>query len=117
MAFILVNYHSGVLFEPLSMSISEICLYALAVSSSLLLVYLAVFFAARVDLMERAQKAWSRLRGRLPRNTRILLQTLSYYLAVTRSTCEVIKLVHGTINQGLSSSDSYRESAYWTQYP
>ena len=91
------------------------CLYALVASSSLLLVYLAVFFAARVDLKERAQKAWSRLRGRLPRNTRILLQTLSYYLAVTRSTCEVIKLVHGTINQGLSS-DSYCESAYWPKY-
>ena len=91
------------------------CLYALAASASLLLVYLAVFFAVRLDLKERAKNAWSRLRGRLPRNTRVLLHTLSYYLAVTRSTCEVIKLIHGTIDQGLSS-DSYRESAYWTKY-
>ena len=65
-------------------------LYALVAFSSLLLVYLALFLAARLDLKERTQKAWSRLRGRLPRNTRILLQTLPYYLAVTRSTCEVI---------------------------
>ena len=92
------NYHSGVLYEPLGLSISDMCLYALVVSSSLLLVYFAIFFAARLDLKERAQKAWSRLRGRLPRNTRILLHTLSYYLAVTRSTCEVIKLVHDTFN-------------------
>ena len=73
------------------MSISEKCLYALIVSSSLLLTYLGLFLAARVDLKERARRAWSRLRGRLPRNTKILLHTLSYYLAVTRSTCEVIK--------------------------
>ena len=91
------------------------CLYALVASSALLLVYLAIFFAARVDLKERVEKAWSRLRGRLPKNTRILLQTLSYYLAVTRSTCEVIKLVHDTIIQALSS-DSYPKSAHWTEF-
>ena len=94
------------------MSISDMCMYALVVSSSLLLVYFAIFFAAR---LERVEKAWSRLRGRLPRNSRILLQTLPYYLAVTRSTCEVIKLVNGIINQGLSS-DSYLESSHWTKY-
>ena len=75
------------------MSISDKCLYALVVSAILLVVCLVIFLAARVDLKERARKAWSRMRGRLPRNTRILLQTLTYYLAVTRSTCEVIKFV------------------------
>ena len=74
------------------MSKSTKCLYALVASSSLLLVYLALFLAARLDLKARAKKAWSRLRGRLPSNTRILLQTLAYYLAVTRSTCEVDNL-------------------------
>ena len=87
-----VNYDSGIPSSNLlSMSTSTKCLYALVVSAGLLLTYLGLFLAARVDLKERARKAWSRLRGRLPRNTRILLQTLSYYLAVTRSTCEVIK--------------------------
>ena len=74
------------------MSISDKCLYALVVSSGLLLTYLGLFLAARVDLKERARRAWSRLRGRLPRNTRILMHTLPYYLAVTRSACEVIKV-------------------------
>ena len=87
------NHHSGVLSEPLSMDISDMCLYALVVSSSLLLVYFAVFLATRVDLKKRSQRAWARLRGRLPRNTRTLLHTLPYYLAVTRSTCEVIRPV------------------------
>ena len=104
----------GVLPEPSSMSISDMCLYALVASSSLLLVYFAVFFAARVDLKERLHKAWSRFRGRLPRNTRVLLQTLSYYLAVTRSTCEVILLGLDPINQVLTS-DPYREPAYGAQ--
>ena len=76
--------------ELLSMSTSTICLYALFVSSSLLLVYLVIFFAARVDVKRRAHNAWAKLRGRLPRSKTILLHTLSYYLAVTRSTCEVI---------------------------
>ena len=86
-----VDYHPGVpSAELLTTSISTICLYALVASSSLLLVFLTFFFAAKVDLKERAQHTWSRLRGGLPQNTKILLQTLSYYLAVTRSTCEVI---------------------------
>ena len=84
-------YHSGIPSTDLSTPTK--CLYALVVSASLLLTYLGLFLAARVDLKERARKAWSRLRGTLPRNTKILLHTLSYYLAVTRSTCEVIKLI------------------------
>ena len=70
------------------MSISDKCLYALIVFGSLLVVCLVSFLAARVDLKERARIALSRLI--LPRNTRTLLYTLSYYIAVTRSTCEVI---------------------------
>ena len=85
-----VNYDSGIPSANLLNTFTK-CLYALVVSSSLLLTYLGLFLAARVDLKERARKAWSRWRGRLPRNTRVLLHTLSYYLAVTRSTCEVIK--------------------------
>ena len=107
------DYHSGVPFELLSMSISDKCLYALVVSSSLLLTYLGLFLAARVDLKERARKAWSRLRGRLPRNTRILLHTLSYYLAVTRSTCEVTKLVQERMNHNLTSDTCFKP-ANWS---
>ena len=105
--------HSVVLSQPgvpsaerLSMSISTICLFAMVVFSSILVVYLVAFIAARVDLKGRAQKAWSRWRGLVPKNKRILLQTLSYYLAVTRSTCEVIEIIYDPINQDLSS-DSY----------
>ena len=101
------------------MSISDKCLYALVVSAGLFLTYLGLFLAARVDLKERARKAWSRLRGRLPRNTRILLQTLSYYLAVTRSTCEVIKFLQDE-NPNLNyirliSSTCLSDSMVWSE--
>ena len=58
-------------------------------SSSLLLVCLAIVFAKRIDLIGRVVKAWRRMQGKSPRYKGPLLHTQPYYLAITRSCCEV----------------------------
>ena len=68
----------------------------MAASSSLLVVYLAFLFAIRINL--RARVAW--LCGgwkKLPQNGTLLLHTLPYYLAVTRSSCEVTSSTFFTV--------------------
>ena len=74
-------------------------LYALFGFSSLLFLSIALFVADRVGLKERTHKAWSRItRGPLKKTQTVLL-TLSHYLAVTRSTCEVSFLfIHNEIH-------------------
>ena len=65
-----------------------ICLYAMAASSGLLVVYLAALFAIRKDFRARLARlcgGWKRL----PQNETLILHTLPYYLAITRSSCEV----------------------------
>ena len=60
------------------------------VSTSLLLVYIAAFCAFQVDLGPRILQAWKRARGKSTEEEKHLLHTLPYYLAITRSSCEVI---------------------------
>ena len=60
----------------------------MAASSSLLVVYLAALFAMRKDFRARLARlcgGWKRL----PQNETLILHTLPYYLAITRSSCEV----------------------------
>ena len=53
------------------------------------MVYIAIMFAFRVDLGSRILQAWKRARGKSTGEEKHLLHTLPYYLAITRSSCEV----------------------------
>ena len=59
-------------------------------SSSLLVAYIAVFFAFQIDLVARILQACRRAQGKPTGDEKYLLHTLPYYLAITRSSCEVI---------------------------
>ena len=69
-------------------TVPSICLSAMAASSSLLVIYLGAVLAARVGLKSRLKRFW-RGGSELPQNGTLLLHTLPYYLAITRSACEV----------------------------
>ena len=69
-------------------TVPSICLSAMAASSSLLVIYLGAVLAARVGLKSRLKRFWQGGRE-LPQNEILLLHTLPYYLAITRSACEV----------------------------
>ena len=79
--------HSGAESDPLNLP--ELCLYGMITFSSLLMAYIAVFFAYQVDLGARVLQAWKKVLGQPPGEEEHLLHTLPYYLAVTRSSCEV----------------------------
>ena len=65
-------------------------LYSLVASSSLLLAYLAFLIMKWGYLRSELVKGWMRrLTGKLPKEEKMLLHTLPYYLAITRSSCEV----------------------------
>ena len=71
-------------------NVSNMCLYGMIASSSLLIAYIAVLLAYRVDLWARVFETWKRARGEPQAGEkRHLLHTLPYYLAITRSSCEV----------------------------
>ena len=53
------------------------------------MVYIAIMFAFQVDLGSRILQAWKRARGKSTGEEMHLLHTLPYYLAITRSSCEV----------------------------
>ena len=72
-----------------SLSSREKLLYALFGFSSLLFLSIALFVADRVGLRARAHQAWSKIVRIPPKKTQTVLLTLSHYLAVSRSTCEV----------------------------
>ena len=61
-------------------------------SSSLLMAYIAIMFAFQVDLGKRILQAWKRARGKSPGKENHLLHTLPYYIALTRSSCEVRRI-------------------------
>ena len=85
----LLMLHSGA--ESDVFNVSNMCLYGMIASSSLLISYIAVLLAFQVDLWARVLETWKRARGD-PQSgeKRHLLHTLPYYLAMTRSSCEVI---------------------------
>ena len=56
--------------------------------------YIAVLFASQKDLWARILQAWKRGRGKSPGEEKHILHTLPYYLAVTRSSCEVNDSAH-----------------------
>ena len=79
--------HSGADSDPFNLP--ELCLYGMITFSSLLMAYIAVFFSYQVDLGARVLQAWRRVLGQPPGEVEHLLHTLPYYLAVSRSSCEV----------------------------
>ena len=58
-------------------------------SSSILLVCIAIVFASRIELIGRVAEAWRAMQGKPPRYKGPLLHSQPYYLAITRSCCEV----------------------------
>ena len=65
-------------------------LYPLVASSSLLLTYLAFLIMKWGYSRSKLVQGWMRrLRGKSPKEEKMLLHTLPYYLAITRSSCEV----------------------------
>ena len=70
-------------------NVSNLCLYGMIGSSILLIAYIAVFFAFKIDLWPRVLQVWGRIQGKTLGEEKHLLHTLPYYLAVTRSSCEV----------------------------
>ena len=87
----LIDYKSSFFADPtpwIEPPVPSMWVYAMATSSSLLVVYLAVLFAMRIDFRARLARlcgGWKRL----PQNETLILHTLPYYLAITRSSCEV----------------------------
>ena len=79
--------HSGAESGPLDLP--ELCLYGMITFSSLLMAYIAVFFSYQVDLWARVLQAWKKVLGQPPGEEEHLLLTLPYYIAITRSSCEV----------------------------
>ena len=64
--------------------------YPLVASSSLLLAYLAALIMKWGYTRFKLVQGWMRiLTGKLPKEEKMLLHTLPYYLAITRSSCEV----------------------------
>ena len=70
-------------------NLSNLYLYGMIASSSLLMAYIAIMFAIQVDLGSRILQGWKRARGQPIGDEKHLLHTLPYYLAITRSSCEV----------------------------
>ena len=65
-------------------------LYPLVASSSLLLAYLAFLIMQWGYSRSKLVQGWMRrLTGKSPKEEKMLLHTLPYYLAITRSSCEV----------------------------
>ena len=65
-------------------------LYPLVASSSLLLAYLAFLIMKWGYSRSKLVQGWMRrLTGKSPKEEKMLLHTLPYYLAITRSSCEV----------------------------
>ena len=87
----LIDYVSSFFAHPTPWIVPHVpsmWVYAMATSSSLLVVYLAVLFAMRIDFRARLARlcgGWERM----PQNETLILHTLPYYLAITRSSCEV----------------------------
>ena len=79
--------HSGADSDPFNLP--ELCLYGMITFSSLLMAYIAVFFSYQVDLWARVLQAWKKVLGQPPGEEEHLLLTLPYYIAITRSSCEV----------------------------
>ena len=67
--------------------------YPLVASSSLLLVYLAFLVLRYTYSRSKLVQGWTRwLLGKPLKEEKMLLHTLPYYLAITRSSCEVVCL-------------------------
>ena len=65
-------------------------LYLLVASSSLFLAYLAFLTMNWGYTRSELAQGWMRrLTGKSPKGEKMLLHTLPYYLAITRSSCEV----------------------------
>ena len=97
--------------------VPSICLYAMAASSSLLVVYLASLFAIRIDLRARVVWFWGGWEN-LPQNGTLLLHTLPYYLAITRSSCEV-KSRHSSYNDynlQLQITGLHPQHSHWSEH-
>ena len=62
---------------------------AVVVTASLLLVWLFLLLAMWKNLANRLSQGWARMRGSASKHKVPLLHTLPYYLAITRSSCEV----------------------------
>ena len=80
-------YHVTV---PRLLEISTWLIYPLVVSSSLLLAYIAALITKWGYSRSKLVQGWMRrLTGKPPMEEKMLLHTLPYYLAITRSSCEV----------------------------
>ena len=80
-------YHLTV---PRLLEISTWLIYPLVVSSSLLLAYLVALTVKWGYSRSKLVQGWMRrLTGKSPKEEKMLLHTLPYYLAITRSSCEV----------------------------
>ena len=64
-------------------------LYIVTAFSILLLANLSYLILKRGYTSELVQGRVRRLKGKSPKEEKMLLHTLPYYLAITRSTCEV----------------------------
>ena len=83
-------HNAGPDSEPFN--IFTLYLYGVIASSSLLMTYLAVLYAFHVDLLGRVLETWKKAQGQPPGEEKQILHTLPYYLAITRSSCEVSTL-------------------------
>ena len=67
--------------------------YPLVASSSLLFVYLAFLILRHGYSRSKLVQGWTRrMIGKPPKEEKMLLHTLPYYLAITRTSCEVVCL-------------------------
>ena len=106
--------HSGAESDPFDLP--ELCLYGMITFSSLLVAYIAVFFAYQVDLWARVLEAWRGVLGQPPGGEEHILHTLPYYLAVTRSSCEVSKRQHLLKQARKSSEDAQAGYAQFEKF-
>ena len=86
LAFVLNKRTNKQFMDTLESLITTVGMIA---SSSLLLVCIAIVFASRIELIGRVAEAWRAMQGKPPRYKGPLLHSQPYYLAITRSCCEV----------------------------
>ena len=81
-------FHHKVIADANSWSLHSVLLIATVVSSALLLLYLSVLLSLAINLRARLAR-WSGWELLSQDSGALLLHTLSHYLAITRTTCEV----------------------------
>ena len=114
----LIDYKSSFFADPtpwIEPPVPSMWVYAMATSSSLLVVYLAVLVAMRIDFRARLARlcgGWERM----PQNETLILHTLPYYLAITRSSCEVTSRQSSQLEFTVLNSGLYLQHSHWAEH-